>query len=126
MGFEAHGAFNRWWVHKTYRHNSNRYHTYTPLGHIICKYYYPYNARTIEQQTPRNFFAYAVSNWQTFGEEEKGYYNEIVGKKPLSGYNHYISLYLKSRPAPPVVENFILCENGDNITTEAGENLETE
>jgi len=96
MGFEAHGAFNRWWVHKTYRHNSNRYNTYTPLGHIICKYYYPRNLRTGEQQGQRSIFYDAIKNWQNFNDPTKDFYNQWAKNRPLSGYNRYISLYLQA------------------------------
>ena len=85
MGFNAHGAFNTWWVH--------RYH----YGRKeVIKYSYPYNPKTELQQTPRNFFAYAVANWQGMTDEQKLPYNDWVKNKPLSGYNRYISLYLKA------------------------------
>ena len=85
MGFNAHGAFNTWWIH--------RYH----YGRKeVLRYTYPYNPKTEPQQAWRTVFGQAVANWQAMTDEQKLPYNEWVINKPLSGYNRYISLYLKA------------------------------
>lgn len=126
MGLQAHGALGKWWIHKTYVMNTARYGIYQNHGRVICRYAYPYNPRTLIQQTPRNFFAYAISNWQAFDNNTKNFYNQIAKNRPLSGYNRYISLYLMSTPTPPVVTNFLLTEDSDIMVTEANENIELE
>jgi len=85
IAFKAHGALGKWWIHKQYG-----------MTKVVCKYAYPYNPKTVIQQTPRNFFAYAVNNWQGFDNPTKDFYNTNFHNPHMSGYNRYISLYLKA------------------------------
>jgi len=85
IAFKAHGALGTWWVHKQYGKTR-----------VVCKYSYPYNPRTELQQLNRSYFQQAVANWQGFDDSTKNVYNQAVMKKPLSGYNRYIGLYLKA------------------------------
>lgn len=65
-----------------------------PYGRVCCKMYYPYNPQTASQQANRNFFAYAISNWQGFSQPARHYYNQLKYPGSMSGYNRYIRLYL--------------------------------
>lgn len=96
MGIQAHGAFGNLWIHKTYRRYQSKYDYYHHCGHIITKYYYPYNPKSFLQQSNRNTFYNAVKNWQSFDYQTKNIYNEWAKYRPLLGYNRYISLYLLS------------------------------
>ena len=59
------------------------------------KYYFPYNPRSPSQVKNRNKFAEAVKAWQDLTNEEKMFYNKLKGYRKMSGYNYFISLYLK-------------------------------
>lgn len=59
-------------------------------------FYVPYNPRTAEQQAWRSDFADAVASWQSLTNEEKKEYNSKAQGKKMSGYNLYISNYLRS------------------------------
>lgn len=85
MGIQASGSFSGLWIYQTY----NRYKR-------VCRYYYPENPRTANQQSNRGIFYDAIKNWQGFDESTKNFYNEWAIRRPLSGYNRYISLYLKA------------------------------
>ena len=89
IGLQVHGRMAHWWVHKEYK----RYK-------VVAKYYYPYNPQTEVQQGWRNFFAYAVSNWQGFDAATKNYYNELKRPRYMSGYNRYLSMYLDANYSP--------------------------
>lgn len=74
----------------------------------VLPYYYPTNPRTARQQNLRNYFAYAVSNWQAFDDATKGYYNELSGPNVMSGYNRYLHFYLRANYVPlPVPTTFL-------------------
>ncbi len=65
---------------------------------VVEKYYYPYNPRTSVQQSWRGVFADAVSTWQNLTISDKDYYNKAARRRGrLSGYNLFISYYLKER-----------------------------
>ena len=55
----------------------------------------PRNPRTAEQQENRKTFANAVKLWQSMTPGEKDAYNIMAQGKPFSGYNLFISLYMK-------------------------------
>jgi len=63
---------------------------------VVCPYYYPYNPKTVPQQSHRNIFAYAVAYWQSFDNETKGYYNRLSSPNVMSGYNRFIHFYLEA------------------------------
>lgn len=85
FGFRAHGAFNRMWIHKV-QNGKN----------IVCKYAYPPDHKTDNQLAMRGTFYQAIRNWQSFDDPTKQVYNAWAKLRPLSGYNRYISLYLKA------------------------------
>jgi hypothetical protein len=126
MGLQAHGAFSNLWIHKTYRKVQSRWDYYHHCGHIVTKYYYPYNPKSYFQQFKRNVFAYAVNNWQNFDNSTKNYYNEFAKNRPFLGYNRYISLYVQAYPYNPPSGDFLLCEDNDVLITEDGEEIELE
>jgi len=62
----------------------------------ILPFMYPSNPRTEEQQANRQKIADGVLTWKNLTEEEKSVYNkEAIGKR-MSGYNLFLSEYLKS------------------------------
>lgn len=111
FGFQVSGAFSNWWIFKQYGQNR-----------VVAKYYYPYNPKTELQQAWRDIFLSAVGNWQDFSENTKGFYNQGVLKKPLSGYNRYIGLYLSAN-YPPILGDYLLMETGDKILLETGDGV---
>ncbi len=58
-------------------------------------YAMPRNPRTEAQQRNRTTFAEAVRFWQQLSVPEKSWYNRRAAGMPLSGYNLFISMYLK-------------------------------
>jgi hypothetical protein len=63
---------------------------------IKMKMYAPTNPQTVLQQTNRQKFADAVIAWQALTNEEKNVYNQLKYPDQMSGYNKFISQYLKS------------------------------
>ena len=61
------------------------------------KYFVPSSINNEEGQPARNALAQAVLNWQTIiTQDQKKEYNRRAGKlKAMSGYNLYISEYIK-------------------------------
>lgn len=59
-------------------------------SHVI-----PRNPDTPAQRQNRKSFADAVKLWQELSPEEKYRYNRTALKKRISGYNLFISMYLK-------------------------------
>ena len=90
------GKLLDWWIFKYY--NGAHFNTaYRPgTGMIVTKIWYSEQPRTGEQQGWRSVFYDAVKNWQGFDDETKRYYNKPAKYKNYSGYNHYLSLYLKA------------------------------
>jgi len=66
------------------------------LTHYREPYYFPSNPRTPSQQANRQKFANAVHAWQSLTEEQKKVYNERAKGKNLSGYNLFISEYMRT------------------------------
>ncbi len=62
----------------------------------VMAYYYPYNPKTDTQQAWRAVLATAVSNWQGFNDQTKGYYNALRYPLHMSGYNRYVRYYLNA------------------------------
>ncbi|HPJ34886.1 MAG TPA: hypothetical protein PK358_08645 [Spirochaetota bacterium] len=79
------------------------------IGNIIfynvCGFQYarsltiPLNPRTEAQQKNRASFAEAVKLWQQLSEKEKTRYNKKAARKPMSGYNLFISMTMKGLTA---------------------------
>jgi hypothetical protein len=77
------------------------------IGNIVFYSYYdrgyariyvkPENPGTIGQITIRRTFGDAVRSWQKLDPEEKNKYNKKARRLPMSGYNLYISDYMKKR-----------------------------
>jgi hypothetical protein len=59
------------------------------------RYVIPYNPDTIAQRSNRQSFADAVKSWQALTEEEKNKYNRKAHNTQMSGYNLYISDFMK-------------------------------
>lgn len=58
--------------------------------------YSPFNPQTEAQQANRQKYANGVSAWQGLTDEQKDVYNEKAKGKRMSGYNLFLSEYLKS------------------------------
>ena len=59
-------------------------------------YYWPHNLQSVAQQAGRTKFAAAITAWQALTENQKEVYNEKAIGKQMSGYNYFISYYLKN------------------------------
>lgn len=66
------------------------------VGYCREKYYYTANPRTPEQQANRIKFQSAVTAWHNLTPEEKEVYNKRAISLPKSGFNIYISEWVKS------------------------------
>ena len=58
-------------------------------------YVIPHNPDTAKQRSNRNLFRDAISTWQSLSTEEKISWNSRAGRKNYSGYNLFISYYMK-------------------------------
>jgi hypothetical protein len=58
-------------------------------------YSIPVNPDTNEQKMIRKTFGDAVRSWQELPQPEKDKYNKKARRLPMSGYNLYISCYMK-------------------------------
>ena len=76
-----------------------RRRTWHGVINIIERPYIPTNPRTVDQQANRAVFAAAVLDWQISPAGEKEYWNKQAAGKPYSGYNKFISNYMKQNPA---------------------------
>lgn len=74
------------------------YNCYNTL--CIRSYIIPRNPDTQAQRIVRRTFAGAVKTWQTLTNEEKYKYNRRARRMNMSGYNLYISQYMKANLAP--------------------------
>jgi hypothetical protein len=59
-------------------------------------HYSPVNPKTEDQLVCQNKFADAVAAWQGLTEEQKNVYNSKTYPRHQSGYNKFLSEYLKS------------------------------
>ena len=110
------GELLDWWIFKHY--NGAHFNTaYRPgTGMIVTKEYYPTNPRSGFQQGNRSVFYDAVKNWQGFDDETKRYYNKPAKYKNYSGYNHYLSLYLKAN-FPMIIYWSTLEKDASDVST---------
>jgi len=60
---------------------------------LYCK---PVDPKTVEQKIIRKTFGDAVRSWQALSPEEQYKYNKKARRLPMTGYNLYISNYMKS------------------------------
>ena len=108
IAFEATGSFSRLWIFKQYKKKYwGRSTLYPPTpfrlyqvgnpGRVITKYYYPYNPRSVAQQTNRNWFAYAVYNWHYLSSQAKYYYDHLSKPVYAYGIHRYIQLYMLTK-----------------------------
>jgi len=73
---------------------------FSRYGRQYCRIHVvPANPRTDCQQAVRNIFAEAVRSWRELSPEAQGEYNRRARYMPLSGYNLYISRYMKANMA---------------------------
>jgi len=119
IAFIARGALSKAWIHKVYRGANFKTGLPGNPGHLVVKYYYPYNPRTSFQQGWRGVFATGMANWQGFDYETKRYYTEKKWPRHMSGHNRYLRLYLNANYPPPT-GNFLLLEDGGHLLFEDG------
>lgn len=86
-----------------YQKRVNGYNQYTgPPGRRAGSYYVqmrtyrPTNPQTEAQQENRGTFAEAVGEWQGLTNEQKANYNKKASRFSRTGYNYYISEYMKN------------------------------
>ncbi len=60
------------------------------------RYAVPKNPRTLQQQLYRTKFAQAVSAWHALTPTDKDHYRQLAKYRPLTGFNLFISNYLKT------------------------------
>lgn len=91
-------------------------------------YYKPDNPRTYYQQAIRSKIRHAVWSWQSLSENTKNYYRKLEPIRPImSGYNFYISQYLKIYfPEVPKVNRRTYFEKKEHVSRSyaAGEEYE--
>lgn len=74
-------------------------------------YFVPRDKKTSEQLALRSKFAQAVHAWQELNPFEKNVWNALALKKPMSGYNYFISKFQPSG-------DFLLQESGYRLLQE--------
>jgi hypothetical protein len=78
---------------------------------------------TALQNAYKQRFADAVAAWQSMNPATKDLYHHWRYPVRASGYNRFISWYLKHTPVSAIGPSYILLEDGGKILTEASENL---
>lgn len=68
---------------------------YRPVN-LIYNYYYPYNPKSEAQQAQRAKYRNAFTEWQSFDDATKQFYNQKAKYKPYSGYNLFMRCSLLS------------------------------
>ncbi|MFH1706129.1 MAG: hypothetical protein ABH867_04465 [Patescibacteria group bacterium] len=69
-------------------------------GRQVSPPFYPYNPQTYYQQSWRSVFAQGVANWQGFDEVVKQEYKSKSKNLLMTGFNYYLSEYLKANYPP--------------------------
>lgn len=69
-------------------------------GRQVSPPFYPYNPQTYYQQSWRSVFAQGVNNWQGFDETVKQEYKSKAKNLLMTGFNYYLSEYLKANYPP--------------------------
>ena len=69
----------------------------TPGGREIVRkrHMWPVNPQTVAQQARRIVFANGVQAWRDLTDEQRSAYNIAGNKKAITGYNLFLSEYLK-------------------------------
>lgn len=69
----------------------------TKKGQIFVRenFYWPTDTITEDRLAVRIAFATAVAQWQALDEEDKQYYRDLQYPRFMSGYNRFLSLWLK-------------------------------
>ena len=60
------------------------------------RYAVPTNPNTLQQQLYREKFANAVSDWHALSPADQDHYRQLAKGRPLTGFNLFISNYLKT------------------------------
>jgi hypothetical protein len=84
---------------KRYKRSDYWTKTHQPKKGIVYireRYYYSVGPRTPLQQSYRNKFGDGVRAWQSLTNSQKSVYNDLAKYKPYSGYNKFITDWLKS------------------------------
>jgi hypothetical protein len=80
----------------TFHGRTGKYiHYYVKGYHYVRTHAIPRNPRSIKQQKNRCTFAEAVRSWQVLSPEEQAACNRKASKERYSGYNLFISMYMK-------------------------------
>ena len=103
-----------WWIHKVYNGADFKNNMPGNSGHLVVKYYYPEQPRTGRQQGNKSLIYDGVYNWCHFDDFTKRYYNQLRHPGIMSGYNHYLSLYLKAN-YPVIIYWEKLERNADDV-----------
>lgn len=67
-----------------------------PSYYVQMRTYRPTNPQTEEQQENRTLFAQAIEAWQDLTTEQKANYNQKASRYSRTGYNFFISEYMKT------------------------------
>ncbi len=85
----------------SFRGNIGRLVWYQRMGTpCVRSHVIPYNPRTEAQQLNRNIFAEAVKTWQSMSDEERYTWKTKGAKRNRTGYNYFISEYMKRSAQP--------------------------
>ena len=77
----------------------------------------PANTDTKNQRNIRSRFALAIKSWQNLTADGKYKYNRKARSLNMSGYNLYISEYMKDKNAPSKTEIYVI--QGRGVYTQA-------
>lgn len=70
----------------------------TRLGTIYkrLRFLYPENVITPDREFVRMVFAQGVATWQDMSEDDKKYFRDLKNPAGMSGYNRFLSLWMKA------------------------------
>jgi hypothetical protein len=75
-------------------------------GQNVTKIYAPTNNKKALQQSWRWNMYNAVYNWHHFDSPTKNFYNQDAKRKVMTGFNRWISLYIKAQGEPMIYQAF--------------------
>ena len=81
----------------------------------IRSYVIPRNPDTAAQRAARHTFADAVKSWQSITRDEKFKFIRRARNMQMSGYNLYISLFIKKQESSERKASAALCPLNNNI-----------
>ena len=111
IGLKVRGHLSRLFIFKEYWY-----------GRRVDKYYVPTQTYGAERVAQKTLFGNAVRSWQGLDQPTKHYYNIWAKYKHFSGYNRYLSLYIKAN-YPLVLGDYLLKEDADKVLQEDGSGL---